>query len=553
MKKIKAKIINEYNRYLISFRNSIIKEFRSLRSSLLKEFSRFFLLTSREFSRFSSLIRKIFLYFVRLKFMKSKKIRISLLSRYLILFIILLFSCLFYFSVPAFYNYVELQKDLTKKLSEEFGLNTALSANIAYRIFPAPNFEISNVLLNTNIDNKFDDYAQIKKMKVYISTKNLHNQQKLEIKNIIFSKANFNINKNSYDHLNNYLKNQISNKKIQIKKSKIFFKENYPKKEVVALSTINKSNIFYDKKNQNNSMNIVGSIYNTKYNLILSRNIYKKNVTNLQVKFKKLNTVIKNNFFENLNKKNNYHGTAKINFSGSEINASYKIVDKLITLQSEKSLLNNQNISFTGNISTSPFYYDINVNLEQINLAKLIENLSKIMHLLDEKILLNNNLNGKIVFNIKTLKGIKFFDEAKIILTILNGKLMLNDSFLISNKIGKIFFTNFIIESIDNKNIFKSKILFEIINQKKFYQKLQIPKVNRVKLSNIYLELEKEINIENFKINKFIINKATSNNSQNKTKNIANLVSINAINNLKNWIEFKKFSNQIFSEIVSIN
>ena len=192
--------------------------------------------------------------------------------------------------------------------------------------------------------------------------------------------------------------------------TKVFFKVNDSTKEVVALSTINKSNIFYDKKNQNNSMNIVGSIYNTKYNLILSRNIYKKNVTNLQVKFKKLNTVIKNNFFENLNKKNNYHGTAKINFSGSEINASYKIVDKLITLQSEKSLLNNQNISFTGNISTSPFYYDINVNLEQINLAKLIENLSKIMHLLDEKILLNNNLNGKIVFNIKTLKGNKFFD-----------------------------------------------------------------------------------------------------------------------------------------------
>ena len=156
MKKIKAKIINEYNRYLISFRNSIIKELRSLRSSLLKEFSRFFLLTSREFSRFSSLIRKIFLYFVRLKFMKSKKIRISLLSRYLILFIILLFSCLFYLSIPTLYNQGQLQKDLTKKLLEEFNLNTALSANIDYKILPSPNFEISNVLLNTNDNNKFN-------------------------------------------------------------------------------------------------------------------------------------------------------------------------------------------------------------------------------------------------------------------------------------------------------------------------------------------------------------------------------------------------------------
>ena len=141
MKKIKAKIINEYNRYLISFGNSIIKELRSLRSSLLKEFSRFSLLTSREFSRLSSLTsrefsrlssltRKTFLYFVRLKFMKSKKIRISLLNRYLILFIILLFSSLFYLSIPTLYNHGQLQKDLTKKLSQEFNLNNFLLKNI---------------------------------------------------------------------------------------------------------------------------------------------------------------------------------------------------------------------------------------------------------------------------------------------------------------------------------------------------------------------------------------------------------------------------------------
>ena len=166
MKKIKAKIINEYNRYLISFRNSIIKKLRSLRSALLKEFSRFSLLTLKEFSRFSSLTlkefsrfssltRKIFLYFVRLKFMKSKKIRISLLSRYLILFIILLFSCLFYFSVPVLYNYVELQKDITKILKEEFKLNAALSGNINYKILPSPNFEILDAVLSTDLDKKF--------------------------------------------------------------------------------------------------------------------------------------------------------------------------------------------------------------------------------------------------------------------------------------------------------------------------------------------------------------------------------------------------------------
>ena len=184
--------------------------------------------------------------------MKSKKIRISLLSRYLILFIILLFSCLFYLSIPTLYNQGQLQKDLTKKLLEEFNLNTALSANIDYKILPSPNFEISNVLLNTNDNNKFNEYAQIKTMRIYVNLKNLHNQNRLEITNIVILKANFNINKNSYNYVNDYLKNTISNKKILIKKSKIFFKKNNSTKDVVVLSTINKSSLFYDKKDNTN-------------------------------------------------------------------------------------------------------------------------------------------------------------------------------------------------------------------------------------------------------------------------------------------------------------
>ena len=553
MKKIKAKIINEYNRYLISFRNSIIKELRSLRSSLLKEFSRFSLLTSREFSRLSSLTTQTFLYFVRLKFMKSKKIRISLLNRYLILFIILLFSSLFYLSIPTLYDHGQLQKDLTKKLSQEFNLNTALSANIHYKILPSPNFEISNVLLNTNDNNKFNDYAQIKTMKIYVSLKNLHNQNRLEIKNIVISKANFNINKNSYDYVNNYLKNKLSNKKIQIKKSKIFFKESNLTKDVVALSTISKFSLFYDKKDNVNKINIEGSIYNTKYNLSLLRNAYKKNTTNLLIKLKKLNAIIKNEFVSDKNKKNSYSGKASINFSGSEINTIYKKVDKLITFNSEKSQLNNHTFNFKGEIITSPFYYSLDVNLETINVVKLIESLSKLKNLLDEKILLNDNLNGKITFNINSLKGIKFFDEAKVDLKIIDGKLMLSNSTLTSNKIGKMLFIDSVLETVDNKTIFKSKILFKISDQKKFYQKLLISKNHRIKLNNIYFEVEKDLNINDVKVKKIILNKKIADNSSNKTTDLTNLIDISEINKLKNWIELKKFSSQIFSEISKLN
>ena len=193
------------------------------------------------------------------------------------------------------------------------------------------------------------------------------------------------------------------------------------------------------------------------------------------------------------------------------------------------------------------------VNLETINVAKLIENLSKLKNLLDDKILLNKNLNGKILFNINSLKGIKFFDEAKVDMRIINGKLILNNSALISDKIGEMLFIDSFLESIDNKKIFKSKILFKISNQKKFYQKLQIPKNNRIKLNNIYFELEKDLNIDDIKIKKIILNKKTVNNLQNKATDLTNLVDLSEIIRLKNWIELKKFSSQIFSEIRKLN
>ena len=213
MKKIKAHIINTYNRYIIFIRNSITKKIRKFNISapIKKE-----------------LISLISLNFI---FVSNKKIKISVFSRYLILLILALFSYLFYLSTPALYDYGKLQKDLTNKLLKEFDLNSALSAKINYKILPSPNFEISNVLLNTNANNKFNEYAQIKKMKIYVYVKNLHNQNKLNIKNIVISEANFNINKNSYNYINSLFEKKISNKKIEIKKSKIFFRENNSRQE----------------------------------------------------------------------------------------------------------------------------------------------------------------------------------------------------------------------------------------------------------------------------------------------------------------------------------
>ena len=105
--------------------------------------------------------------------MKNIKRKISVFNRYLILLIVFLFLYLFYLSIPGLYYFERLQRDLTTKLSKEFNLNASLSGNITYKILPTPNFEILNVILNTDSD----EFAQIKKMRIYISALKLQKQK----------------------------------------------------------------------------------------------------------------------------------------------------------------------------------------------------------------------------------------------------------------------------------------------------------------------------------------------------------------------------------------
>jgi len=545
MKKIKVKI-SAFNRYLISFRNSIIKKIKSFFSSIeIKNF----IIKQLRLIRIPREIKKLLFFFIRLEFMQNIKFNTSVFSRYLISLIVLLFSYLFYLSIPVFYNYGDLQKDITKKLLKEFNLNAALSANIAYKILPSPNFEISNVILSTDSDKKFNEFVQIKKLKIYVTIRKLHSQKKLEIKKIIFLEANININKNSFYYINDFFRKKISSKKIIIKKSKIFFRENVDKKDAVALSSIQKSKIFYDEKENSNKIIIDGSIFNTQYNLNFLRSITNLSLTNFKINFKQLNVKINNEFLKSSEKSINSEGIVSINFSGSENTINYEINNEFILFSSDETSINEQRIFFNGKVNISPFYYNIYVDLDSFNVIKFIKNFSKIQNLLQNKVLLNKNFNGKIIFDIHSLLGIKLFDKAKINLEILNGKLILNDSTMTSKKIGKVTFLDTVIQEKDDKKIIKAKFLFDIINQTKFYQKLQVPKSNRKNLNNIYLEVERDLEVDDFKINKFIINKKLKNNSKDIAKDLTNLLNAYEINNVKNWIELKKLLNQVFSEI----
>ena len=102
--------------------------------------------------------------------------------------------------------------------------------------------------------------------------------------------------------------------------------------------------------------------------------------------------------------------------------------------------------------------------MQSLNITKLRNYLPRFKNLLDKKILLNDNVNGKIVLNIDCLSGIKFFNKAIINLSILNGKLFFNDSIFISEKIGSMVFEKSLLEIVDDEKIIKLAIFLDVLN-----------------------------------------------------------------------------------------
>ena len=141
--------------------------------------------------------------------MKKIKIEISRFNQYVILSIVLLFTYLFYLSIPALYDYERLQKELGKNLSKELKLNINLSKNIKYRILPKPHFEIIESKLNS-FGKPVEVLGTIKNLKIYVSILNLINQDKILINSVTIEDSIFDMSKKNFIPISNYFSKKIN-------------------------------------------------------------------------------------------------------------------------------------------------------------------------------------------------------------------------------------------------------------------------------------------------------------------------------------------------------
>ena len=373
----------------------------------------------------------------------NDKFHVSKFSKYLISAIVVLFIYIFYLSIPLLYDKNWIQNKIVTELGNEFNINLGNSFDFSYRILPKPHYLIR--------DSK-TPLAEIKTLNVFISQNNFFNKDSIRINEVVIEEANFSLLSNDLKPLYKDSENKFSKKKIKINDSNIFFKNNL--NEVISIIKISNAFLFFDEKNLFNLFDLKGEIFNIPFKLKY------QNVLNLQKQIEinapDLKLKVINDFFkkdENLSS-----GISNISILSSSINTKFNIKDQIAIFQSDGSRIYNSKIDYNGQLAINPFDLNLKINLYDYKISNLFTPNSIINEFIKSGLLFNENISVQTLVNIKSTKKDEIFNEAKLELRILNGKISFDKSVFINNNIGLMEISNSDL-FLDNDKLFLSSNL----------------------------------------------------------------------------------------------
>ena len=519
IKKIIGKTVKDFN-YKIN--TSLYKNFREIKISFLKNFK------AIQISLFDK-----FIYIKNLFKFKSKT-KVSTFNKALITSIIILFVYLFYLTIPNLYNKTWVQNKIENKLFSEFKMNFSLSSEVSYQILPSPNFIIKNVEI-VDDSNNIKTFASIKNLRVFISQNNFFDKEKIEIRKVLINDANFLIDKKNFYFFSKFVNKIFSDKKLKIKKSNIFFKDDT--EETLLINKIDQLFLYFDKKKLLNTIELQGETLNIPYNLFFTKDlINKQNKT--EIKFDKIKINYKN-ISNNINKK--YEGLNIISFLNSKFRTEYEFKNDILLFESVKSKLTNNNIYYKGELSLDPFDFIVNIDLEKINLKKNLNTNSILLSLIKSGLLFNNNISSNIHLNSNYISDHKLLKNFKANFIIQNGNISFHNSQFLVDKIGLLTIEEGKLSQKNDNIIFDANFKFNIDNSDKFFSFIQTPKNKRKLIKNIYFNvkidvLNNQLYLTNLKIDDLKANL--------ETENILDNFNLNE-DKIDNLILFKNLLNRI--------
>ena len=446
----------------------------------------------------------------------------------IILTIVALFVlCITYLSIPNFYQQSDIFKKLQTELKAKFGINIKFSKSIKYNFFPSPHFITTDSRI---IDNQ-NEISKIKKLKIFISYKDLFSLKNIKIQDLNFENANFYLTKKNYNFFLNLFNKNFKDGSLVIKNSNIFFKN--LENEVLFINKILKMKYYYEKKELKNIFYSENEIFKIPFSIESFLNKNKNKV------YSKINLNLMQMKIENELSIKDEKKAGKSEFVLNKLK-------RIIEYQVDKNSFNfhifdkreEPNITYKGKINLKPFYATLKGDLDKINLKYFFETNAIIVQLLKTEIFNHKNIDFKLnidaenAYNNSNFKNIYF--ESKIqdgLIDTDNTKFKWKD-FADFELLDTLVFVR------DGDLVLDGKLKIKINDYKKIYKFLVTPKKYRDKIEQIDLNFTynfdkkvaklKDIQIDskiNQKVNK-ILNDVIlkKNNFQNKIyfKNLLN-------------------------------
>jgi len=436
---------------------------------------------------FNNLIKKTIF---KLKNKTNNKFHVSTFNKYIITTIIILFTYIFYLLIPLLYDKNWVQNNIVSKLSTEFNINLSNSFDISYRILPKPHYLIR--------DSKIS-LAEIKTLNVFISQNNFFNKDSIRINEVVIEEANFSLLSNNLKPLYKDSENKFSKKKIKINNSNIFLKDNL--NEVISIIKISNAFLFFDEENLFNLFDLKGEIFNIPFTLNYQNTINSQK--NINIKAPDLKLKIIDKFFKK--DEDLKSGMNNISILNSSINTKYSIKDQIVIFQSDGSKNFNPKINYNGQLAINPFDLNLKIDLYNYKISNLFRPNSIIYEFIKSGLLFNENISVHTLVNIKSTKKDKIFNEAKLELKVLNGKINFDKSMFINNNIGLLEVSNSDLFLENDRLILTANLSIDIKNIDRLYSFLNTNKrlrkdIKNIKLNIIYDLLGDEIAFKNIKI-----------------------------------------------------
>ncbi len=419
--------------------------------------------------------------------------------------IILTFVALFvlfisYLLLPTLYNQSYVVKELQANIQKKLEIDLKLSQNLRYNFFPKPHF----IITEARVYDEQIEISKIEKLKIFVSVKNLFTPKNIVVKNLIFEKANFNLNKKNYNFFLDLLNNDFKDGSLTIKNSNIFFRN--LNQDVLFINKILKMKYYYESKELKNIFYSSNKIFNIPFSTKVFFDENKSKIFSI-INLDLMKLKIENELILNDNKKK---GKSDFIFNKAKRSFVYEIEKNFFNFKIYDKI-EEPSLNYDGKFNFKPFYSTLNGYLDEINLSYIFGKNSIISKLIKTEIFYNKNIDFKLNINADNVYKNENFNNINLNSKIVDGLIDADNTKFEWRNFADFELVETLIFIREGELILDGKLDIKVNNYNKIYKFFLTPKKYRKKINQIDLNFTynfdkkvaelKDIKIDN-KINK---------------------------------------------------